>query len=94
MAQNDLIASVILAKLVVLTLAVVLSHLTYRSYRTSGREEIRALTYGFGSIAVGILVGGGLYQAAGYDILVALLVEALFTALGLGFIVYSLYGFE
>lgn len=94
MADTQLVATVILVKLVVLALALVLTHMTFSAYRRSARSEIGALALGFGGMAVGILVGGGLYQFFGYDILVGLLVEALFTAFGLGMIVYSLYGFE
>lgn len=94
MAQTDLIATVILVKLMALVLALVLTHLTFSAYRRSQRGEIRALTVGFGGMAAGIILGGGLYQFLGYDILVGLLVEAVFMAFGLGMIVYSLYGFE
>lgn len=94
MAQTNLVATVILVKLVMLTLTLVLTHLTYSSYRRSGRSEIRFLAIGFGSMAVGILLAGGMYQLLASEILLALLVEAAFTALGLGMIVYSLYGFE
>lgn len=94
MAETDLIATVILIKLVMLALALVLTHLTYRAYRRSGRTEIGCLAIGFGSMAVGLLFAGGMYQLLAYEILHALLVEAAFLAFGLGMIVYSLYGFE
>ena len=93
MNENNLVASVVLVKLVMLALAVVLTHLTYRSYRRSGRTEIRALSVGFAAIAIGILVAGALYLS-GSELLVGLLVEAVFSSFGLGMIVYSLYGFE
>jgi len=94
MAAPTIVATVILVKLVILALALVLTHLTFTAYRRSNRSEIGVLTVGFGSVAVGILFGGSLYQFAHADIMVGLLVEALFTAFGLGMIVYSLYGFE
>lgn len=94
MADTDLLATVILVKLVTLALALVLTHLTYRSYRRSGREEIRALSVGFGAITAGIVLGGVLYQVLGYDLLVGLLAEGVLSAFGLGMIVFSLYGFE
>lgn len=94
MAETNLIATVILVKLVMLALTLVLTHLTYSSYQQSGRDEIRLLALGFGSMTVGILLAGGVYQLLDSEILLALLVEASFTAFGLGMIVYSLYGFE
>ncbi len=94
MTETDLVATVILVKLVMLVLALVLTHLTYRAYQRSRRTEIRALTIGFASMAVGVLLGGGLYQLLRFDIMFGLLVEASFTAFGLGMIVYSLYGFK
>lgn len=94
MSETDLIATVILVKLVMLALAIVLTHLTYSSYRRSGQPEIGSLAVGFGSMTLGILLAGGLYQLLAYEILYALLIEASFTAFGLGMIVYSLYGFD
>lgn len=94
MVETDLVASVILVKLVVLVLTLVLTHLTYQSYRRSQRSDILTLSVGFGSMALGLLLAGGLYQLLSFDILLSLLVEAVFSAFGLWMIVYSLYGFE
>lgn len=94
MTETDLIATVILVKLMALALALVLAHLTFSAWRRSGRTEMEALAIGFGGIALGIILGGGLYQFLGYDILVGLLVEGVFTTFGLGMIVYSLYGYN
>ena len=94
MAQTDVVATVILVKLVMLALALLLTHLTYRAYRRSGRRDIATLSLGFSSMTVGILLGGAVFQVLQLDILLALLVEAAFTALGLGLLAYSLYGFR
>lgn len=94
MPETNLIATVILIKLIMLALALILTHLTYSSYRRSGRDDLGALAIGFASMSVGVLLAGGMYQLLSYEILHALLVEAAFTAFGLGMIVYSLYGFE
>lgn len=94
MAETALLATVVLVKLVVLTLAVILTHLTFSSYRRSGRSEIRALTAGFGAIAGGIVLGGTVFLVAGADVLLGVLFETVFLAVGLGMIIYSLYGFE
>lgn len=94
MADPDIVASVILVKLVMLALVLVLAHQTYRAYRRSPRPDIRALSIGFGALATGILLGGGVYQLMHFDIMIGLLVESIFSAFGFGMIVYSICGFE
>lgn len=94
MADTDIVATVILVKLVMLALTLVLTHLTFRAYQRTHRPELWALSIGFASMAVGILLGGGVYQFLGAELMIGLLVEAAFSALGLGMIVYSLYGFQ
>lgn len=94
MAQTDIVATVIRVKLVILALALLLTHLTYRAYRRSGRPDIGTLSLGFAGMPVGILLGGGIYLVLELDILVALLFEAGFRALGLGMVAYPIYGFR
>jgi len=94
MTETDVVASVILVKMVILALSLVLTHLTFRAYQRSRRQEIWVLSVGFGSISVGVLLGGAVYEFLHVDVMLGLLVEAVFTALGLGMVLYSLYGFR
>lgn len=83
-----------LIKLVALVLALVLTHLTYMSARNTQQADLKILTVGFGSIAVGIILGGGIYWLANFDALATLMVESVFLTIGLGMITFSLYGYE
>jgi|GEM_PF-6016295 len=94
MPATQVLVSVILVKVVMLVLTLVLTHLTFRAYQLTHRPEIRTLSVGFASISVGILSGGVAYQFMNLDFTLGLLIEGLFSAFGLGMIVYSLYGFR
>lgn len=94
MPETELFAFLVLVKIVTLALVLVLTHLTFRAYQLSGRPEIWSLSVGFAFMAVGVLMGGVVAQLLPFDIRVGIVVEGLFSAFGLGLVVYSLYGFR
>jgi predicted permease len=91
MEDGLLVLLVVLVNAVVLVLGGLITHLAYRVYRRSGSREFRLFTVGFALLTLGFLVGGGLHQLLGADLLVGVLTESVLTACGLAALVYSLY---
>lgn len=82
---------VVVVNAVVLVLGSLITHLSYRAYRRTRGRELRLFTLGFALLTLGFLVGGGLHQLLGTDLLTGVLVQSVLTALGLAALVYSLY---
>lgn len=82
---------VVLVNAIVLVLAGLITHLAYRAYRRTRSRELRLFTLGFALLTIGFLVGGGLHQLLGMDLLTGILAQSVLTALGLAALVYSLY---
>jgi hypothetical protein len=84
-------ATVVAAKTVSLLAGGLVTLLAARAYRRTGAAPLRALAVGFGLFTVGALFGGGLHYLVGTDLATGVVVQSVFTALGLGTLVYSLY---
>ena len=82
---------VVIVNAVVLVLGGIITHLAYRAYRRTRGRELRLFTLGFALLTLGFLVGGGLHQLGGTDVLTGVLAQSALTALGLAALVYSLY---
>lgn len=87
----DLAPFIIIAKLVVLVLGGVITHLAYRAFRRTGATALKLFAIGFGVITVGALIGGGIDQFSGFGLAVGVLVQSSLTAVGFGVLAYSLY---
>lgn len=92
MPVSNILVLVVTLKVVMVAMAVVLAHLTYSAYQRSGSDDLRMLSVGFGSVLGGILLGG--LTSFSQDLMLGVLVESLFVTLGLGFMIYSLYGYR
>ncbi|WP_255151701.1 DUF7521 family protein [Halorarius halobius] len=91
METGLIVLLLVVTNAVVLVLGGLVTHLTYRAYRRTGGEVLGSLALGFGLLTAGFLVGGGVHQLLGADLVAGVLAQSLLTALGFGFIVYSLY---
>lgn len=94
MNHTDIGILVILVHITILAQSLVLAHLTYTAYRRSGGTDLRTLSISFISILVGVLGAGIVFALFDAALLVALLVESVFFAIGLGIMIYSLYGYR
>lgn len=79
-------------KLVTMVLGVIVSYAAYRSSRRYGSRPLLYVAVGFASISVGAGFEGVLYQFTTVSLYQASLVNAGFMALGMGSILYSIYG--
>jgi hypothetical protein len=89
--MNQITTLVIAVEAVVLALGGVITHLAYRASKRTGSVALRRFAVGFGVITLGALFGGGVHQLVGADLLLGVLVQNAFTAVGLGMLAYSLY---
>ena len=82
----------IIAKLVVVTLGFTIAYQAYRSYRRQNGKPMLFVAVGFVFISIGAVVEGFLYE---FDVLTIYRASAIQTgivALGMLFVLYSLYG--
>jgi hypothetical protein len=89
--MNETIALVVVAQTIILACSGLITFLTYRAYRRTGSPGLRALTMGMGFVALGALLGGGLYQVGRASFDASISIETIFTALGLLVVTYSIY---
>lgn len=64
--------------------------MSYRAFCRTGSGPLRALAVGFGFIVAGSSLGG-LVHLVGGDVGLGVAIQSAFTAVGFGFLVYSLY---
>jgi hypothetical protein len=91
MIHELVVLFVVVANAVVLSLGSIITHLAYRAYRRTRRQEMKQFAVGFGLVTLGVLFGGGLHQLLGTDVLVGVLAQASLSAVGFGVLAYSLY---
>jgi hypothetical protein len=87
----DLSPFIVVAKVVVLVLGGVITHLAYRAFRRTGANALKLFAIGFGVITVGALIGGGIDQLAGFGLEVGVFVQSTLTAIGFVVLAWSLY---
>jgi hypothetical protein len=84
--------TVVVLKTLTLLLGGSITYYAFKAYRRTGSPALRALAAGFGVITVGALAAGIVDQLVPMlGPTVALVVESLFTTLGFGVILYSLF---
>lgn len=91
MGDGLIVLLVALVNAVVLVLGGLITYLAYRAYRRTRGYALRPFTLGFALLTLGFLVGGGLHQLLGADLLTGVLAQSVLTAAGLATLVYSLY---
>ena len=87
---------IVVSKTLVLVLGGFITYYSYQAYRRTGAPQHRWLTFGFGIITVGAVLGGVLDLLVetylGQDLIyTSVFVSSSLTAVGLGVILYSLY---
>lgn len=83
--------AVIVLKSLGLLLGGLITFYAFKAYRRTGAASLRALAVGFGTVTLGALLAGIVDQLLPLAPSLALVVESLFTTVGFGIILYSLY---
>lgn len=89
--MTELAGYIIAAKLVVLVLGGLITHLAYRAYQRTRRPELRWFSVGFAIITVGALIGGLLDHIGGFHLATGMLAESILLALGFAVLAHALY---
>ncbi len=82
----------VIAKLVTMGLGFLIAYKAYRGYRVYGSEPMLYVAIGFLFISIGAIVEGLLFDVLGVSIFVAGTIQTSIVALGMLFVLYSLYG--
>jgi uncharacterized membrane-anchored protein len=89
--MTELAGYIIAAKVVVLVLGGLITHLAYRAYSRTGTPELRWFSVGFGIITLGALIGGLLDIVLGVRLATGVFVESILLALGFAVLAHALY---
>lgn len=82
----------VIAKLVTMGLGLLIAYKAYRGYRVYGSEPMLYVAIGFSFISIGAIVEGLLFDVLGVSIFVAGTIQTSIVAVGMLFVLYSLYG--
>ncbi|WP_255151790.1 DUF7521 family protein [Halorarius halobius] len=82
---------IVALKSLTLVLGGLITYYSYRAYKRTGAQALRALAIGFGIVTFGALLAGAADQFLPLEQTIALAVESAFTAAGFAVIVYSLF---
>ncbi|RDI70086.1 DUF7521 family protein [Halopelagius longus] len=83
--------AVVVAKTVTLVLGGLVTFVTWKAFRRTGRRALKALFVGFAIVTLGSMTAGVVDQLLAFDPDYALLVESVLTAVGFSVIAASLY---
>ena len=89
--NQDISTTVIALKSLGLLLGGSITFYAFKAYQRTGSPALRALAIGFGAVTLGALLAGIVDQLLPLAPSAALSVESLFTTVGFGVILYSLY---
>lgn len=89
--MSNLVTIVVGLKAVGLVLGALITFYAAQAYNRTGSPALRALAIGFGLVTVGAISAGAIDLWVDVDRNQALAVESLFTLMGFGVILYSLY---
>jgi divalent metal cation (Fe/Co/Zn/Cd) transporter len=82
---------VVVLKTLTLILGGAITLFSYRAYRRTGSPALRALTFGFAVITIGVLLAGIVDQIVSVAPGIALAIESFFMTAGFAILLYSLY---
>jgi hypothetical protein len=87
---------IVVSKTLILIIGGLITYYSYQAYRRTNAPQHKWLTYGFGVVTLGAVLGGVLDIVVSriYDIdliYTSVFVSSGLTAIGLGIILYSLY---
>lgn len=80
------------AKLVTMSLGLLISYQAYRGYRRNDSTPMLHIAVGFLFISVGAIIQGLLFEFVGLDIFDAGAIQTALVAVGMLFVLYSIYG--
>ncbi|MFD1514525.1 DUF7521 family protein [Halomarina rubra] len=89
--NTNITTTVIVLKTLTLLLGGSITFFAFKAYRRTAAPALRALALGFGAVTIGALLAGIADQFLPVDPSIALILESLFTTVGFGVILYSLY---
>lgn len=89
--MTELAGYIIAAKAVVLILGGLITHLAYRAYSRTQRPALRSFAVGFGIITLGTLIAGSLDSVLHVQLVTAVFVESLLSALGFAVLGHAVY---
>ncbi|MCT9095132.1 DUF7521 family protein [Haloarchaeobius sp. HME9146] len=82
----------VIAKLITLVLGLLIAYQAFRGYQTHRSAPMLYVAIGFAIISIGAVIEGVLFDVVGWSIFLAGLVQTLVVAIGMLFVLYSLYG--
>lgn len=82
----------VIAKLIVVSLGLLIAYQAHRSYRRSNGRPMLFVSIGFLFISVGSVIEGILYEFDVLSIYQASAIQTGIVAIGMVFVLYSLYG--
>lgn len=85
-------AELVIAKIIVVGLGFAIAYQAYRSYRRGNGEPMLYVAIGFVFISVGSVIEGFLFELDLVSIYQASAIQAVVAAIGMLFVLYSLYG--
>lgn len=80
------------AKIVTMVLGFVIAYQAFKGYRQYGSEPMLYVAVGFAIISFGAVIEGVLFDIVGLNPFEAGFVQTLVVAIGMLFVLYSLYG--
>jgi len=90
-ATTSIATGIIVVKTGILVLGGLITYFSWKAYRKTGTDALRALGLGFGVITLGALLGGTLDFILGVSLATGILIDAILTFVGFAIIMYSLY---
>jgi len=82
----------VVAKIITMTLGFLIAYKAYRGYHRYGSEPMLYVAIGFAFISFGAVIEGILFDVVGFSIFLAGTVQTSIVAIGMLFVLYSLYG--
>ncbi|MHB9285984.1 hypothetical protein ACKVMT_02975 [Halobacteriales archaeon Cl-PHB] len=79
------------SKTLTLVFGCLLTAFAVRAFRRTGSKALRALAIGIGLLTLGDLLGGLVHQLIAVDLVVGVVIQSSFTAIGFAIILYSLF---
>jgi len=89
-AGTEIVSLMVVVKTLILLVGSLVTFYAYKAYRRTGDRSLGFLTAGFGSITVGALLGGTVYELISAPLALGVAIEGLFVLFGLTLIAYSL----
>ena len=82
----------VVAKVITMTLGFIIAYKAYQGYRLYDSQPMLYVAIGFTFISFGAVIEGILFDVVGFSIFLAGTVQTAIVAVGMLFVLYSLYG--